>query len=97
MICLDARRVIRLGARREAARCRGASASQVFSCDSEFDDGESYLRLDYAISCTTDTYRAYRAYAVIMMIWVSSERFLASQRTSIPEPSGMTRSVITPS
>ena len=30
---------------------------QVFSCDSDFDDGEEYLRLDYAISCTSDKYR----------------------------------------
>ena len=39
----------------------------VFSCDSDFEDGQSFLRADYGISCASDTYRAFRAYAVLMI------------------------------
>ncbi|CAM9696832.1 unnamed protein product, partial [Laminaria digitata] len=39
---------------------------QTFSCD-ELDDGNSYLRADYRLSCLTPRHRWYRAYALIMV------------------------------
>ena len=41
---------------------------EALNCDSDFDDGESYLRADYSISCTTSTYMAYRSHAVVMLL-----------------------------
>src|SRR3546814_18906502 len=41
---------------------------EAFNCDSDFDDGQSYLRADYSISCITSTYMAYRVYAIVMLI-----------------------------
>ena len=39
---------------------------QTFVCDS-LDDGKAYLRADYSITCYTDTYTAYQAYASFMV------------------------------
>ncbi|CAM9957234.1 unnamed protein product, partial [Laminaria digitata] len=39
---------------------------QTFSCDM-LDDGISYLRADFSISCSTSRYTVYRAYAIIMV------------------------------
>ena len=40
---------------------------QTFSCDDDFDNGESFLRLDYNISCTSNQYKSYRAYSIFMV------------------------------
>lgn len=39
---------------------------QTFVCDT-LDDGRTYLRSDYSLTCTTKTYSTYRAYAIIMV------------------------------
>lgn len=39
---------------------------QTFVCE-KLDDGETYLRSDYSLTCTTNTYRAYKAYAILMV------------------------------
>ena len=39
---------------------------QTFGCD-ELDDGESYLRADYSLSCLTARHRWYEVYAFIMV------------------------------
>ena len=39
---------------------------QTFACDS-LDDGKSYLRADYSITCYTATYHAYQTYAILMV------------------------------
>lgn len=39
---------------------------QTFVCD-RLDDGVSYLRADYSLTCSTKTYTAYRTYASIMV------------------------------
>ena len=40
---------------------------QVFSCDSDFDDGQSFLRLDYSIKCQGPTYNFFFYYAIAMI------------------------------
>ena len=40
---------------------------QTFACDS-LDDGNAYLRADYSITCYTNTYTAYQAYASFMVL-----------------------------
>ena len=39
---------------------------QTFVCET-LDDGVSYLRADYNLTCDTDRYAIYRAYAIVMM------------------------------
>ena len=39
---------------------------QTFVCDS-LDDGETYLRADYSLTCSTNTYTAYQVYAILMV------------------------------
>ncbi|CAM9828720.1 unnamed protein product [Laminaria digitata] len=39
---------------------------QTFACD-ELDDGNSYLRADYSLSCSTPRHRWYKDYALVMM------------------------------
>ncbi|CAM9282846.1 unnamed protein product, partial [Laminaria digitata] len=39
---------------------------QTFGCD-ELDDGETYLRADYSLSCLTSCHSWYKAYALIMV------------------------------
>ncbi|CAN0319369.1 unnamed protein product, partial [Scytosiphon promiscuus] len=39
---------------------------QTFGCD-ELDDGETYLRADYSLSCSTSRHSWYRVYAFIMV------------------------------
>ena len=41
---------------------------QIFACDTSFDNGESFLRLDYDIPCSGTKYHLYRAYATVMLI-----------------------------
>jgi len=40
---------------------------QTFLCE-DFDDGSSYLKADYSVSCNTSTYKIYRAYACCMLL-----------------------------
>ena len=40
---------------------------QTFGCD-ELDDGESYLRADYSLSCRTSRHSWHRAFALIMLL-----------------------------
>ena len=39
---------------------------QTFVCE-DMDDGRSYLRADYSLTCNTGTYAKYRAYAIVMV------------------------------
>ena len=39
---------------------------QTFGCET-LDDGVSYLRADYSLTCDTDRYAIYRAYAIVML------------------------------
>ena len=39
---------------------------QTFVCET-LDDGVSYLRADYSLTCDTDRYAIYRAYAIVML------------------------------
>ena len=39
---------------------------QIFACDDDFDHGETYLRLDYSVSCKGPSYGFLRAYGVLM-------------------------------
>ncbi|CAM9899962.1 unnamed protein product, partial [Laminaria digitata] len=43
-------------------------AFKTFACDEEVVDGESYLRADYSISCTTSLHMLFKVYAGIMIL-----------------------------
>ena len=43
------------------------SIFQAFACDDSFDDGRAVLAADYSISCKTDRWRAFAAYAGVMV------------------------------
>jgi hypothetical protein len=43
------------------------SIFQAFACDDTFDDGRAVLAADYSISCKTDRWRGFAAYAGIMV------------------------------
>lgn len=38
-----------------------------FSCDNAVGDGRDYLRADYSLSCDSNLYRFFRAYAILMI------------------------------
>ena len=43
------------------------SIFQAFACDDTFDDGRAVLAADYSISCKTDRWRGFAAYAGVMV------------------------------
>ena len=55
----------------ETEAATGTSVSttifRTFSCDSDFDDGKSYLKADYSVSCHSEEYKVYVAYATFMI------------------------------
>ncbi|CAN0092578.1 unnamed protein product, partial [Laminaria digitata] len=41
---------------------------KTFACDSKAVEGESYLRADYSISCTSNLYMFFEVYAGLMIL-----------------------------
>ena len=70
------------------------SIFQAFACDDTFDDGRAVLAADYSISCKTDRWRGFAAYAGIMVavypvgIVCLFAALLFRHRTAIDPPLG---------
>ena len=63
-------------------------------CDDDFDDGSSYLAVDYSVSCDTDTYKLMYAYAVICVFLIpigvpAMYAVLLGQRRHLVNPKGV--------
>lgn len=41
---------------------------QTFACDEEAEEGESYLRADYRLSCDSNVHKWFMVYASVMIV-----------------------------
>ncbi|CAM9331267.1 unnamed protein product [Discosporangium mesarthrocarpum] len=77
--------------------CLSLQVLQTFQCQ-DFDDGTSFLKTDYSISCNSQSYEIMKWYAVVMLVVfpvgipVTFLLLLFMQRRSLnPEPSNPER------